>query len=112
MEEHGKIKKGPKGPEITSLRYRWKRQGMHIDISNKYNSKNKVILLEISSYRTDIYRNKNGLYKFVTIRYADFFKDSQGYYIDKELYKSKLQDKKIDKNYEFMLVCIETKYCH
>lgn len=102
MEEHGKIKKGPKGPEITSLRYRWKRQGMHIDISNKYNSKNKVILLEISSYRTDIYRNKNGLYKFVTIRYADFFKDSQGYYIDKELYKSKLQDKKIDKNYEFM----------
>ena len=75
---------------------------MHIDISNKYNSKNKVILLEISSYRTDIYRNKNGLYKFVTIRYADFFKDSQGYYIDKELYKSKLQDKKIDKNYEFM----------
>lgn len=102
MEEHGKIKKGPKGPEITSLRYRWKRQGMHIDISNKYNSKNKVILLEISSYRTDIYINKNGLYKFVTIRYADFSKDNQGYYIDKELYKSKCQDKKIDENYEFL----------
>ncbi len=102
MEEHGKIKKGPKGPEITSLRYRWQKQGVHLDISNKYNSKNKVILLQISPYRTDIYRNKNGLYKFVTIRYADFSKDSQGYYIDKELYKSKLQDKKIDKNYEFM----------
>ncbi|MFA5720061.1 MAG: type II CRISPR RNA-guided endonuclease Cas9 [Acholeplasmataceae bacterium] len=101
MEAHGMIKKSPKGPIIKNLKYVESKLGSHVDISENYNSKNKVVLLQISPYRTDIYQNDKGSYKFVTIRYADFSKDRKGYYVNKALYNEKLLEKEIDKNYEF-----------
>lgn len=60
-EEFGFITKYAKkdnGPNIITLKYLDKRLGSHIDISHKYNSKNKVVLLSLNSFRSDIYYNK------------------------------------------------------
>ena len=63
------------GPEITSMKYVDSKLGNHIDITHKNASaKNKkVILLQISPYRTDFYYSKDKGYKFVTVRYKDVF---------------------------------------
>ncbi len=101
VKEHGeKIRKYAKkgnGPFITNLKYYDTKLGNHIDITHNYNTKNKkVVLLQISPYRTDFYRKQDGKISFVTIRLKDLkpVGDSlSGYYeISKELYQQKLQE--------------------
>lgn len=107
-EEFGPIKKYSKdgnGPEIYQVKYLSERLGNHLDISHKYNVENsgkKVVLLQNSPYRTDIYQSKEtGLYKFVTVRRYHIVK-KDGYNIIKlEDYNKLLKDKGIDDSYEF-----------
>lgn len=102
MQEHGKIRKNNVGPEVNNLKYRKNVLGNHIDITKKQTKNKKEVLLQISPYRIDIYKDENENYKFVTIRFADFSLDDKGYYIDNNLYKEKLKQKKINKNYKYV----------
>lgn len=102
MEEHGKIRKNGVGPFVTNLKYRHRKLGEHIDITKPQTKNKKEVLLTISPYRIDIYKNKKNVYKFVTVRYADFSLDEKGYFINKDLYNRKLKDKKIDNTFEFL----------
>ena len=105
-EEHGPIRKYAKdgnGPIITQVKYDGGILGNHFDISKFYDSKNKkVVLLQVSLYRTDIYMNDDGLYKFVSVRMYQI-KQKNGYnYIDKHTYKRLLDKKGITSTYKFM----------
>lgn len=105
--EYGYIKKYSKkgnGPEIISLKYIDSKLGNHLDISQNYNlekSTKKVVLLQNSPYRTDVYISKDGFYQFVTIR-RYHIKQIDGFnVINEELYQS-LLDKKNMKNSSFL----------
>ena len=109
-EEFGvirKVSKGNKGPIIKQMKYVSDNLGNHIDISNNYKTKDggKVILKQLSPYRTDFYFDpETNMYKFVTIRHSDvrWNESKQLYNIDEELYDKKLSDKKITNKYEFL----------
>lgn len=92
------------GPKITSIRYYNEKLGNHLNISQKYinlpNSK-KVVLLQVSPYRTDFYKNQDGLYKFVTLRYIHFRANKDGMYIPMDTYQELKRNKKIDDTFEF-----------
>ena len=103
---HGPVRKYAKegnGPQVVALKYVENRLGNHVNISNNYDLINKkVVLLQISSYRTDFYQEPTGEYKFVTIRYSDLLQNDGLTIIDEEMYKSKLVDKKISKKAKFL----------
>jgi len=92
-QEHGYVTKHAKkndGPNIVSVKYRENKLGNHIPL--KTNSSNKkVVILQISPYRTDFYITPEGQYKFITIRYSDVKYDnfSKQYYIEKDVYEEK-----------------------
>lgn len=107
-DEFGPIKKyckDGKGPEIYQVKYISDKLGNHLDISDKYNVENgnkKVVLLQISPYRTDVYQSKEtGLYNFITIRRYHIYQENDMNIIKPELYQKLLSDKKIDETYEF-----------
>lgn len=107
-DEFGPIKKyckDGKGPEIYQVKYISDKLGNHLDISDKYNVENgnkKVVLLQISPYRTDVYQSKEtGLYNFITIRRYHIYQENDMNIIKPELYQKLLSDKKIDGTYEF-----------
>ena len=109
-EEFGKIRKFSKkgnGPEITSIKYYSEKLGNHLDISKNYEIRDgkKIILKQVSPYRTDFYRDIDGKIKFVTVRYKDIsFKESQGLYcIDHGWYQSEKEKKKI--SHEAIFLC-------
>lgn len=107
-EEFGPVRKSSKkgnGPVITSMKYVDRQLGSHIDISKNYDVKNKkVILKQVSPYRTDIYLCSDGKYRFVTVRYKDVFykKEKQKYVIDANWYVEEKKRKKIDENANFI----------
>ena len=108
-EEFGKIRKFSKkgnGPEITCIKYYAEKLGNHIDISKNYDTKHgkKVILKQISPYRTDFYRDTDGKVKMITIRYKDVsFKESLGLYcIDRDWYQTEKTKKKISDEAVFL----------
>lgn len=107
-ENHGKIRKYSKkgnGPEITTMKYYDGQLGNKIDISHNYDLNNKkVVLQQISPYRTDFYISPAGKYKMVTIRYSNvFFKKSiNKYIIDLDWYNEQKAIKGIDDTYEFV----------
>lgn len=80
-EENGKVHKYSKknnGPEITSMKYYDREYGSGIDISKYYQvTDKKVVLQQISPYRTDFYKSNEGKYKFVTVRYNNVFFKNQ-----------------------------------
>ncbi len=100
-QEHGKVRKYAKkgnGPEITMMKYFDGKLGNNIDISNHYHVHNKkVVLLQISPYRTDFYVSPEGKYKMMTVRYANvFYKESKKkYVIDEKWYESEKKRKNI-----------------
>lgn len=106
-EQFGPVTKYAKknnGPVVNSLKYVQEKLGNHIDISKNYDTQNKkVILKQISPYRTDIYKCQDGKYRFVTVRYKDvFYKQSTNtYVIDKEWYEKEKQRKNISDKDEF-----------
>ncbi len=102
-EEHGFITKYSKkgnGPNITSIKYDSENLGNHISITDNYqiteNNQKKVVLLQLSSYRSDIWLDKDK-YKMVTVRYSDikYNKSKNNYYIDQNWYKEQKEIKKI-----------------
>ena len=109
-EEHHeylhKPSKHNNGPAIISMKYIDGKLGNKIDISKNYSvdtEKKKVVLQQISSYRTDFYYSSTEGYKFVTVRYSNvYYSSDQGLYvIDKDWYESQKKVKKIDDSFEF-----------
>ncbi len=102
-EKITKFSKKDKGPIITSLKYTDGKLGIHVDITQNYEAKDKkVVLQQISPYRTDFYWD-DGKYKFVTIRYAnvEYSKTDEEYFIKEEWYKQEKRKKKIQDSAEF-----------
>lgn len=104
--EHGYIRKYAKdgnGPIIKQLKYKDDKLGSHLDISKKYdltNSSKKVVLLQNTPYRTDVYL-QDGVYKFVTVRRYHVFNKNGKNVIDKEVYENLLKAKGISEKAEF-----------
>lgn len=104
FEEFGFITKYAKknnGSSITNLKYRVSQLGNCLDITHKYNTEKKRIIMDtIPTYRADIYYNGKE-YKFISTRYL-MLKDKGNYYeIDSEKYKNEKLKKGIDENYKF-----------
>lgn len=104
-----KVSKSGNGPVIKSMKYRDSKLGNHIDITENYTTstkegkQRKVVLQQISPFRTDFYKRDDGSISFVTIRYKDirFDENIKKYCIDSDLYHQKLVEKKLD-NATFM----------
>lgn len=115
-EEHGyikKVSKDNKGPIVKSVKYYYEKLGNHLDISHKYNLQNedtKVVLLQVSPYRTDFYKDSNGLYKFLTIRFANISMDKAGYFIKKEWYNEEKIRRGIDDDFNFQFSLYRNEY--
>jgi len=108
-EEFGKIRKFSKkgnGSEVTSIKCYYETLGNCIDISKNYNltQGKRVVLVQVSPYRTDFYRDVDEKIKIVTIRYKDvFFKENLGLYcIDHDWYKSEKSKKNISDKAVFL----------
>ncbi len=104
--EHGKIRKYSKknnGPEIDNFKYMDTKLGNHVSISHKYNvgDNKNVVLLQISPYRMDLYKDGDN-YKFVTIRYSNIKQKGNKQYIDRDWYNTQKKNKKISHNAEFL----------
>ncbi|MBS3991090.1 MAG: type II CRISPR RNA-guided endonuclease Cas9 [Erysipelothrix sp.] len=110
---HGSVQKFSKkgnGPEIKSIAYVDGRLNSHIDISSKYedslftNKQKRVVLQQISPYRTDFYVNDKNQYKFVTIRRSDvrYSGKKNLYFIETDWYQEQMDKKSIDKTYDFL----------
>ena len=87
------------------MKYAEKELGVHIDISQNYQSDHKrVFLKKLASYRIDFYQCSDGKYRFVTIRYKDVFykAEKQKYVIDRERYLQEKARKKIDDKAKFV----------
>lgn len=107
-----KYAKHDNGPAITQLKYIDGNLGNHIDISNKYQTKNKkVVLQQISPYRTDFYLDGK-TYKFVTVRYCNVFfsQAKQCYTIDKEWYAQQKAKKQISADAKFICSLHHNEY--
>ena len=106
--ENGAITKYSKknnGPAITSMKFYSEKLGNHLAISSNYNTNNKkVILKQISPYRTDFYVSPEGKYKFVTVRYKDvFYKETiHKFVIDKNWYHEEKIKKGILEDWRFV----------
>lgn len=107
-EENGFIHKYSKkgnGPAIVSMKYQSEKLGNHLNISGNYDTNNKkVILKQISPYRTDFYKCEDGKFRFVTVRYTNvtYHKSKDKYVIDKQWYENEKKRKKISENAEFL----------
>lgn len=107
-EEFGYIRKYSKdgnGPIISQVKYIDSKLGNHLDISRKYdvsNSAKKVVLLQNSPYRADIYVSPEGLYKMITIRRYDVVQKDGKNVIDESTYNSLKQRKKITNDDKFL----------
>lgn len=122
-EEFGYIRKYSKkgdGPVIIQVKYIDSKLETHLDISNKYdleNSTKKVVLLQNSPYRTDIYISPDGVYKMLTVRRYHIRQKDGKNYIDQEAYNSLKKAKKIQDNDKFLFSlnrndtvnCVRTK---
>lgn len=108
FEENGYIRKYAKknnGAIVKQIKYYSKELGSHVPITKNYNTTTKkVVLLQISPYRTDFYISPSGKYKIVTIRYKDvYYSDkAEKYIIDKEKYNLLKEAKGIDGDYNFV----------
>jgi len=110
-DNHGPIRKYAKnnqGPEITSMKYLEDNLGNHMAITHKYTGgidrtkhNKKVVMLQVSGYRIDIYANSNNQYRFVTVRYIHLKKSKNEYYIPQDIYQKLKEDKGIDDSYKF-----------
>jgi len=104
-EQYGYITKYAKknnGPQIKQLKRLDGTISYPLDISHKYTTKKKrVILTGLKAYRVDIYQNKKGRYRFVTIRFSDVKPKGKYAYINQDEYKAKLEEKKVDQTYAF-----------
>lgn len=102
-EEHGYIMKDGKIP-LKTLRYYDKKLGVHMNITEKYPGARKdVVLRSIKGVRIDIYKNKEGNYKYLGVPYHWFKQKGKLYVLDMEKYNNEKNQeyKQIDDSYEF-----------
>ena len=100
-----KYSKKNNGPAITSMRFYSEKLGNHLSITDNYSTNNKkVILKQISPYRTDFYVSPDGKYKFVTVRYKDvFYKETiHKFVIDENWYHEEKIKKGIQEDWKFV----------
>ena len=110
FKEHGYITKYSEkenGPAIKNLKYRGDRVGECIDLTSKYNTKCKrVVMLKVNPYRMDVYYNGEQ-YKFITIKYV-MLKDKGKYYeMDMNVYNELKEKKGITNDYKFIFSCFD-----
>lgn len=75
-----KYSKKGNGPEIVQLKYIDGAFKSGIDISHKYQAKNKVVLLSLKPFRSDVYYDRNNdCFNLVPIKYSDFKFDNGDY---------------------------------
>ncbi|MBC2163836.1 type II CRISPR RNA-guided endonuclease Cas9 [Listeria booriae] len=92
---------------IKSLRYQDGELGIHIPLTHKYpESRNDVVLRGRTSIRIDIYKNKEGIYKYIGVPYHWFKQVGKKYVLDMDIYNGKehgkaVDYKKITDDYEF-----------
>lgn len=87
------------------MKYQSDELGNHLDITTNYNTnKKRVILKQISPYRTDFYRCEDGKIRFLTVRYMNVsYQKSKGkYLIDPTWYKEEKTKKKITDRDQFI----------
>ncbi|MBW8350706.1 type II CRISPR RNA-guided endonuclease Cas9 [Bacillus sp. IITD106] len=104
-DEHGYILKDGKVP-VKTLRYRDRKLGVHMKITDKYpNAKNDVVLLSIKGVRVDIYKNKDGKYKYLGVPFHWFRQQGNKYVLDMDLYNEEKAKsyKQIDDSFEFQM---------
>lgn len=107
-KEHGCIKKYSKkgnGPSIVSMKYESEKLGNHLSISQNYDLKNKkVIMKQISPYRTDFYRCTDGKFRFVTVRFihVKYDQHKQKFVISGQWYEEEMKKKKIEATDKFL----------
>lgn len=105
-EEHGYIRKYSKdgnGPIIKQLKYVDGLLGNHMDIiETKTIHNKKVVLLQNSPYRTDIYQDEQGQYKFLTVRRYHIKQIDGKNVIDSNLYCDLKTQKKITDKDKFL----------
>ena len=105
-KNHGKITKYARkndGPVIDSVKYFDGKLGNHIDVTKHYplnlnpDKQKKVVLLQISPYRTDFYQNSDGVYKFVTLRFnhLKYYAKDGMYKVDLDWYEQEKNKKGI-----------------
>lgn len=104
-DEHGYVRKYSKkgnGPIIRELKYLDNELGKYKDISPK-NSKRKVVLQSLKSWRTDVYFNEEkGVYEFVGLKYIDFsYVKGGNYEINEKEYKRICKEAGISENSKF-----------
>jgi len=103
-DNHGPIRKYSKkgnGPIINKVKYLGNKLGNSLDITHKYITNNKkVVMLNPPVYRVDIYLS-NKLYKPLFIEYNDVKKINGKYQITKQRYEQLMKKNQIDKNDEF-----------
>ncbi|MFV0556089.1 MAG: type II CRISPR RNA-guided endonuclease Cas9, partial [Lactovum sp.] len=82
-----KYSKHNNGPKVKKIKYYDHKLGSHMDITPK-NSKNKVILKSIKSWRTDVYYNKQTKsYELLGLKYRDLKYTNGTYGISQEDYE-------------------------
>ncbi|WP_075980022.1 type II CRISPR RNA-guided endonuclease Cas9 [Bacillus massilinigeriensis] len=102
-EDHGYIMKDGKVP-VKTLRYYDRKLGVHMKITNKYpGARNDVVLLSIKGLRIDIYKNKEGKYKYLGVPYHWLKQEGNQYVLDMDKYneEKRKEYKQIDDSYEF-----------
>ena len=97
--EENKLRKYSKkgnGPEIKEIKYLVEKLGRHIDITNHYDSKNKVIMKSMKPFRCDVYYNSNlKKHHLVQLYYSDFKFDKGNYVVNKEAYLKRMIERKV-----------------
>lgn len=119
-EENGldyirKKSKNGNGPIIKTIRYYGNNLYEHFPISKKYknlptDTDKKVVLLTMAQFRTDFYIDKNGLYKILTVTFADITPYKNGYHITDEKYKELKEKKKITDDDQFVFSLYKNDY--
>ncbi|MGL4403720.1 MAG: hypothetical protein ACRCTS_08425 [Fusobacteriaceae bacterium] len=97
-----KYAKKENGPPVMTLKYRESKLGNHLDLSHKYNVKDKkVVMLSIPALRADFYK-KGDTWKFVTVTYLMMQDKGKYYDLNSEEYERRRESKDIDNGYQFM----------
>ena len=83
-----KCSKKGKGPIIKNIRYIDKKLGNYLDVSHNYqvDDNKKVVLLSLTPYRLDLYKCKDGKYRFINIQQLDISTKAGKSFIKPERY--------------------------
>lgn len=106
-EEHGPIRKFSKdgnGPVVKSIKYIDGQVGDNVaDISHKYKKSNRrVIKMQQTPFRIDIYQSKSGERKLLILNQSDLLFEKNKTYISKQLYDNKKEKYNVVEEDDFL----------